>query len=371
MVGNTLSNRHFKMRTNPKGSSWEDIKPNFGILKGLHLEFLEFAHKIKKNAPLIPEPQYSGKAFDEPKDATPPPPPAGVQLPVREQSPQRSVERSASKSASSSSTASSDEYEEGSDHKDFMDKFGATPEKQSGHKKTLVIEKPPKYIHVEEEHTKQSIDPIEPEKKVVEEDPTEIYIREEVERRSNIVALKKAKLAGIDVGEIEDDMDLQTTRILRKTTDSQVSHSKSVSMNRFALMGIFLGVDQGFGMMTDKMKGYFQYQMDIMHIYDEYLDAIGESSLTTYLQQLDPSVQLIGMICLTSGGFYLFQNFVGEDKIKGAKLIKSFFPGQAQVIDDITNASKKVKEDKKADEPEKTVKKRRGPSFKPEDINQV
>jgi hypothetical protein len=379
MVGNTLSNRRFKIKPHPKGTAWEDIKPNFGVIKGLHLEFLEFAHKIKKNAPLIPEPQYSGKALDEPKDTTPPPPPASSSKTVNNDnlpkpSPRHSVEKSTLKSSSSSSSTSEDEYDEATDHKDFMDKFGVTPDKQS--KKQ---EKVPKYIHVKDDDksSPKQQDIISPPKVITtdeqekEEDPTEVYIREEVERRTNIAALKKAKLAGIDVGEIEDEMDLQTTRILRKTVDSQISHSKSISMNRFALMGIFFSADQGLGLMTDKMKGYFQYQMDIMHVYDDYLEAIGESSLTTYLQQLDPTVQLFGMICLTTGGFFIFQNFVGEDKVKGAKLIKSFFPGQAQVIDDITNASKKVKEDKKVDEPEKPVKKRRGPSYKAEDINKA
>ena len=356
VANNTLSTRRFKPKQNP--NEWQDIKPNFGIIKGLHLEFLEFAHKIKKNAPLIPEPQYSGKAFDDPKEESNPPPPSSMTpQPVKSAHQSPVLPKSLS-----SSSSSSDDYEE---DKDFLDKFGATPDKQNVKKSSKYIPVPEPEIQEEEE------EPLPKTKTPAKEiDPTEAYIQEEVERRSNIIALKKAKLAGLDVGNIEDDMDLQTTRILRKTADGQASHNKSVSMNRFALMGIFLGVDQGFNIFTDKMKGYFQYQMDVMHIYDDYLDAIGESSINAYLQGLDPTLQLAGMICLTTGGFYIFQNFVGEDKVKGAKLIKSFFPAQAQTIDDITNASKKVKEEKKQSEAE-PPKKRRGPSYKAEDINRA
>jgi hypothetical protein len=364
VANNTLSNRHFKPK--PNTTPWQDTKPNFGIIKGLHLEFLEFAHKIKKNAPLIPEPQYSGKAFDDPKDvASPPPPSSQSPQPIKSNHQSPSLPKSISPSASSSSS-SDGEYEE---DKDFLDKFGTTPDKQSNKKSSKYIPVSKPEIQEDEDEPETLPQTKTPQPK--EKDPTETYIEEEVERRSNIIALKKAKLAGLDVGNIEDDMDLQTTRILRKTADGQASHNKSVSMNRFALMGIFLGVDQGFNIFTDKMKGYFQYQMDVMHIYDDYLDAIGESSINAYLQSLDPTLQLAGMICLTTGGFYIFQNFVGEDKVKGAKLIKSFFPAQAQTIDDITNASKKVKEEKKQTEATEAPKKRRGPSYKAEDINRA
>ena len=409
VLNNTLSTRRFKMKPLPNGS-WDDIAPNFGMIKGLHLEYLEFGHKIKKNAPIIQEPTYSGKAFDEPKTSQKPPPPASdTGVPSKE--PEKESKKSKSSSHSSETLRSEDDYsysdeskdeskdEENSKDKNFLAKFGATPvasrsqtsshvtpmatpkrskEERSSRKEekerrsSRKDEKIPKYINVEEAKTDTVHAQIIEEEK--EEDPQETYIREEVERRMNIAALKKAKAAGIEIGDnIDDDMDLQTTRIIRKTTDAQVSHNKSVSMNRFALMGIFLGVDQGFNFITDKMKGYFQYQMDIMHIYDEYLEAIGENSINTYLQSLDPSIQLIGMIGLTTGGFYIFQNFVGEDKVKGAKLIASFFPGQAKVIDEITNASKKAKEDKKQDKEEQSgnekPKKRRGPSYRPEDIN--
>lgn len=148
-------------------------------------------------------------------------------------------------------------------------------------------------------------------------------------------------------------------------------------MNRFALMGIFFGVDQGLSLMTDKMKGYLEFQLNCLQIYDPYLEAIGENSINSFLQALDPSLQLIGVICVSTGAFYIFQNFVGEDKVKGAKLIKSFFPSQAGVIDEITTASKKVKEgkekekssSKKEEKRDEKPKKRRGPTFTQADIN--
>ncbi len=394
VVSNTASNRKFRMKPNPNGS-WDNIHPNFGIIKGLHLDMLEFAHRIKKGAPLIPEPSYSGQAHIDPgkpvKPENLPPPDSGTK--PAEHEPEKSNDPQGDDHSDDDYSSYSRSSSISVKNKDFLNKFGATPSGSRSRSQTPSVsrsrsradtpvatpkpkkeEKVPKYINIEkvkEEHV---------EEKKKEEDPQEIFIREEVERRLNIAALKKARDSGIDVGDINDDTDLATTRILRKTTDTQVSHNKSVSMNRFALMGIFLGVDQGASFITDKMKGYFQYQMDIMHIYDEYLEAIGESSITTYIQQLDPSIQLIGMIGLTTGGFYIFQNFVGEDKVKGAKLIASFFPGKAQIIEDITAASKKVKEEKKASSPEKEEKesppkekskKRRGPSYKPEDINRA
>lgn len=379
-----ISNRRFKMKPNPKGA-WDDIAPNFGIIKGLHLELLEFPSKIKKNAPIIPEPTYSGKAFDEPKTPLPPPSSGAPPIPSSAKvSPKKHSEiveseeitKKKKETHTSSSESDDGEYDDKTNgDEDFINRFGDSPEKKTGTKEdksaeASVTKKVPKYIPIPTKQTKIE----EPEPIPEEKDPTQIFIEEEVERRINIDALKKAKKAGIDLGEIEDDMDLQTTRIMRKTADKQVSHNNSVSMNRFALMGIFFGIGEGFNLFTDKMKGYFTYQMEVMTVYDSYLEAIGENSINSFLQQLDPSLQLIGVVCLTTGGFYIFQNFVGEDKIKGAKLIKSFFPGQAQVIDEITSASKKVKEEKEKEKKpnkksEEKPKRRRGPTFTQEDIN--
>lgn len=382
----TISNRRFRMKPNPKGA-WDDIAPNFGVIKGLHLELLEFASKIKKNAPIIPEPTYSGKAFDEPKE--PLPPPTSGAPPKEKSSPKEpdiveseEIDKKRVPEPTRSSESDDGEYDDAvsDDDDDFINKFGDSPEKKEPDTKsaeTSTVKKAPKYIPIPKATIPQ-VDPApEPEEEVHEKDPTEVYIEEEVERRMNIDALRKAKKAGIEMCEIEDDMDLQTTRILRKTTDKQVSHNNSVSMNRFALMGIFFGVDQGLSLMTDKMKGYLEFQLNCLQIYDPYLEAIGENSINSFLQALDPSLQLIGVICVSTGAFYIFQNFVGEDKVKGAKLIKSFFPSQAGVIDEITTASKKVKEgkekekssSKKEEKRDEKPKKRRGPTFTQADIN--
>jgi hypothetical protein len=383
----TISNRRFKMKPNPKGA-WDDIQPNFGVIKGLRLDMLEFASKIKKNAPIIPEPTYSGKAFDEPKVPLPPPTSGGAGAtasahasPGRDKKASEVVEsdeidKKRVPVSTQSSESDDGEYDSGAsaaDDDDFINRFGDSPTKEIPADDTSAIKKAPKYIPIPKVNGNQSKTEEIPESESKEKDPTEVYIEEEVERRMNIDALRKAKKAGIEMGEVEDDMDLQTTRILRKTTDKQVAHNNSVSMNRFALMGIFLGVDQGFSLLTDKMKGYLEFQLNCIKIYDPYLEAIGENSINSFLQALDPSLQLVGVICVSTGAFYIFQNFVGEDKVKGAKLIKSFFPSQAGVIDEITTASKKVKEgkEKEAKSPKKEdkPKKRRGPTFSQADIN--
>lgn len=354
--------------------AWKDIPPNFGIIKGLHLEYLEFPNKIKKNAPIIPEPTYSGKANDE---QFKPPPPTSTLNEARGKA-------SSKESEEKEGTSSNDDEEEDDDEEtlesinqpdekelNFMDEFGATPQKKENnemeweeepHKDVPPEKKPlPKYVPVPK---------VEEQEEEKEMDPTEIYIREQVELRTNINDLKRLHEKGIDIGYEYDKLisiDLQLSRILLETAKKSVSHKKSIDMNKYGLMGVFFAIDKGSSIMTDKMKGYFQYQMDIIHIYDDLLEQIGENPLNAIIQDLDPTVKLVGLSAATTAGFYLLQNYVGEDKVKGAKLIQQFFPKQAKIIEEVTNASKKQK-DAKASIPKK---KRRGPSYAAEDINKM
>lgn len=351
--------------------AWKDIPPNFGIIKGLHLEYLEFPNKIKKNAPIIPEPTYSGKVNDE--QFKPPPPTLG-KASSKQESKESSKEESKEGTSSNDYEEEEDE-EEGSDEPDekelnFMDEFGATPQKKENieveweeePKENIPVpeKKAPKYVPVPK---------VEEQEEEKELDPTELYIREQVELRTNINDLKKLHQKGIDIG-IEYDklngIDLQLSRILLETAKKSVSQKKSIDMNKYGLMGVFFAIDKGSSIMTDKMKGYFQYQMDIMHVYDDLLEEIGETPLNAIIQDLDPTVKLAGLTAATSVGFYLLQNYVGEDKVKGAKLIQQFFPKQAKIIEEVTNASKKQKDEKAS-----VKKKRRGPSYAAEDINKM
>ena len=111
------------------------------------------------------------------------------------------------------------------------------------------------------------------------------------------------------------------------------------------------------------------FQMEIIDTYDELLEEIGETQINAMLQEFDPTLKLGGMVAMTTAGFWLFQNYVAEDKVKGAKLLKQFLSTkQSEIVDQVANASKKQKEEnKKNDIPPK--KKRRGPSFKADDIN--
>ena len=380
VLNNNISTRKFITRPNPKGT-FEDIEPNFGIIKGLHLDYLEFPAKIKKNAPNISEVSYSGKLFEEPKQAPPPPPESGTSIisTVNRETPGKKASESTSSESkhkeedpySNSSTSSEDQ-----DENSFLNKFGATPDKKTPYKEKQTPsseesskkKKIPKYIKVPEvpPTVVEEETPEEPVKVLSDE---EQYIQNEIERRTLIVALRKAKaLNNIDIGDIPDDMDISSARILNETVKKQLSLESSISMNRIALVGLFLGIDQGCGFITDKMKGYFQYQMEIIKVYDSYLEAIGETNLTTMFQGLDPSLQLGGVISLTTAGFFLFQNYIGEDKVKGAKLIQSLFPGNSRIIEEMTEASKKVKENKAR---ESHAKKKRGPTFSAVDVNKM
>lgn len=381
---NTMSHKKFVKQPLTE-SSWKDIPPNFGIIKGLHLELLEFPHKIKKNAPIIPDPTYSGKAFDDPEPVHPPPDsgPAPDCSPNSEDNVFKSAaDESEIHERSISGTGSSEEDDIfGADEIDFLDTFGATPEKKNRdpikweveeekeERKEEKRERVPKFVNLEQPHVQQQSQQQE-EEKDEDEDPTDIYIREEVERLSNIKDLRKMASKGIDIGgELSDTMDLQTTKIRLQTAKKQVSTEKSISMNKFGLMGTFLAIDQGAAVMTDSMRGYFQYQMEIIDIYDDLLEEIGETQLNAIIQDFDPTIKLGGLLTLTTAGFWVFQNYVAEDKVKGAKLLKQFLsPNQAKVLDDMTTASKKQKEENKKDEPT-PKKKRRGPSFKANDID--
>ena len=263
----------------------------------------------------------------------------------------------------------------GANEINFLDEFGETPEKKNrdeinweaeDEEEDIQLPRMPKFVPVQPSKPAQPTH-VESES----EDPNEIYIREELERRANIADLKKMNAKGIDVGgAINDDMDLQTSRIRILSAKKSVSTERSISMNRFGLMGAFLAIDQGAGIMTDSMKGYFQFQMDILNTYDDILEEMGETQINAMLQELDPNLKLGGMVCATTAAFWIFQNYIGEDKIKGAKLIKQFFPKQAQIIEDVTNASKKQKEINKGMK-ETSKKKRRGPSFTADDVNNL
>ena len=439
VLNNNVSTRKFVMKPNPAGT-FKDIEPNFGIIKGLHLEYLEFASKIKKNAPVIPEPSYSGKLFDEPK-YVPVPPTVGIAIQAdektspsgthrkgvyddRRETPHRDENNDRSKRSYDDSYSSSSSSTNTQENK-FFDQFGATPDKKGastkgmsskgptskkgtsahlketplsnngddsqGSRKSRDSEKSSRHSRDEESHNNNHrqqqksskyipvLPPVEAEPPPLTED--EQYLEDELERRENIRNLRKLKVAkNIDVGDVPDDLDLQTSRILVKAANKQVNVEQSVSLNRFALVGTFFGIDQGCGMFTDKMKGYFTYQMEIMKVYDDYLEAIGETNLSQIFQQLDPSLQLGGIVGLTTAGFFLFQNFIGEDKVKGAKLIQSLFPGNSKVIEEMTQASKKIKEEKRGegkkakssgDKTSGKKAKKRGPTFTAADIGNM
>jgi len=380
---NAISHRKFIKQPLPEGS-WKDIPPNFGIIKGLHLEYLEFPHKIMKNAPNIPDPSYSGKAYEDPSP-TLPPPDSGPKPDIDSEGQlfHNSVDEEESEMferSQSAGTASSEEDVFRADELDFLDTYGTTPEKKKTKSVNWEVEndapeveqppvpKIPKFVNIDMPV------PIE-EVKEKEEDPTDIYIREEVERLSNIKDLRKMVSKGIDVGgDVTDTMDLQTTRIWLTSAKKQVSTERSISMNKFGLMGTFLAIDQGAGMMTDQLNGYFRYQMDIIDIYDDLLEEIGETQLNAIIQEFDPTIKLGGMVAATTAGFWLFQNYVGEDKVKGAKLLKQFLTAnQTKVLDEMATASKKQKDEKRRDEdsPPPKKKKRRGPSYNANDINDM
>lgn len=370
-----MSHRKFIKRPLPE-SSWKDIPPNFGIIKGLNLEYLEFPHKIKRNAPIIPEPTYSGKAHDEPE--VQPPPDIGPVPDTEEHSilfEEESQVYERSERSERSGTKSSEEDVFGADEINFLDEFGQTPDKKDRNEINWEVEDEDVGQEEEQQPKMSKFVPVQvsqpPPVESESEDPAEIYIREELERRANIADLKKMKAKGIEVGgDIMDDMDLQTSRIRILSAKKNVSTERSISMNRFGLMGAFLAIDQSASLMTDSMKGYFQFQMEIINTYDDILEEMGETQFNAMLQELDPNIKLGGMVCATTAAFWIFQNYVGEDKVKGAKLIKHFFPKQAQIIEDVTNASKKQKEINKGKVPEKK-KKKRGPSFTADDVNNL
>lgn len=379
---NTISHRKFVKQPLTE-SSWKDIAPNFGIIKGLHLEYLEFPHKIKNNAPNIPDPTYSGKAYDDPEPSQPPPDSGPNPAQNSHDSGIFSTAEDSEvfeRSTSGATKSSDDEDVFGANELDFLDTFGATPDKKNRDQINWEVEDEPKTEEkerIEQQRIPKFVNvapPQQEEEEEEEEDPTDVYIREEVDRISNIKDLKKMASKGIDVGgEVRDDMDLQTTRIRLASAKKQVSTEKSISMNKFGLMGTFLAIDQGAGIMTDSMKGYFQYQMDIIDIYDDLLEEIGETQINAMIQEFDPTLKLGGMIGLTTAGYWLFQNYVGEDKVKGAKLLKQFLTsGQAKVLDEMTTASRKQKDQK--EETGESInkekkKKRRGPSYTANDVN--
>ena len=135
------------------------------------------------------------------------------------------------------------------------------------------------------------------------------------------------------------------------------------------LMAGFAVVDRGAASITDTFDGYFQYQMDIIDVYDDLLEEIGETPYNEYFQSFDPTAKLFAMLATTTGGYWLFQNYVAEDKVKGAAMLKRFLSAdQSKVLDQMTAASKKQKDEKK-DSPPKKAKKRRGPSYTATDVN--
>ena len=366
------SNKRYKAV--PIQNSWIDQQPRFGTIKGLHLKMLEFEEKIKKDAQLIPDPMYTGDAFrsesEDTEIVTPHSPDFGPSPLIVDEA---SSEIFQEELHTGDVTRSSDDDTQEMDLEEmaFADQFGQSADSSSlklAEKEATSKPTSSKYVRLPTEPLKPAPPP--PKKEKTDE---EKYIEEEVERRTLINALRKMKQSGLILEDIDSDMSLTQAQMLMTIAKQEQSEQRSISINKCALVAGFFGIDKAAGLFTDTMEGYLQFQEDIMHVYDPLLEEIGETDVTVAMQNIDPSLKLVGAIVASSVAFYASKN-TGIDQRQATNLIQVLFPKSKGMIAAMTNASERLKKEDASEEsvkPKRKKKRRRGPSFKPDDIDQL
>jgi len=344
------------------------LKPkNFGrFLPGLHLDMLELKHKLKPEAPIIPDSTYNGDAFT-PQEENHPLPDGGA-LPKQEVEETNFIIEeeleSHSKSAADSGGTKSDDEGITAEEEEILNRFADTPQKM--HAPDEESESPIEHVrehiqipsHTEPESVREDPSP------VYEEDDEDRYARELVEKRNTLKYLKENNI------EFEDTDSLKILRALKNAHEEELNKGQTLTLNRGLLMLMMYGASEGVEWMDPTLKGYLEYQMKLMPMYDEILNEFEDTQFAEIIMSLPPSAKLAGGIGLSSALFVAMKKYDIEDKLAQSKFLETMIPGYGKVVDNITKASRETKENQQ-EEPKEQKRRKRGPSVPAEDIRKM
>lgn len=350
--------------------TWVIKKPDFGkFIPNLHLEMLEIKSKVKPNAPLIPDSTYQGNAFTEPEPEVPLP--DGGAMPDKVEPKITFVVEDELESHShvhgkhDDGTHSSDDNDFTQDDLDIMDRFGATPEhkhEEEDEPEAYVIQEDddvPAHEHTYEEPQEES---------PVEEDEEDRYAREIVEKRNLLKFMNKHNIA------FEETDSLKILRELKNSYEEDELKEKkkeqSLGVNKFLLGCCMWGASEGMERYDEELKGFLQYQMKLMPMYDGVLEEFDEIEIAELIMDLPPVAKLGLLTVCSSGAFVAMKKFGWEEKLRNSRFLETVVPGYGKFIDQTTKASEEVKREN--GEPEsKRRRPRRGPSLSKDEIKKM
>lgn len=340
--------------------TWAIKKPNFGrYIPNLFLDMIEIKRKLKPNAPLIPDSTYQGDAFTEPENF--PPPEGGPQPEVHEEEHINLVveeELESQSHAQFDGTQSDDGPDYTAEEMEVLDRFAETPPHRMDTPEAVSMEDVPseRYIPTEIPMTTEEPEP--------EEDEEDRYARELVEKRVLISYLKKHNI------EFSDTDSLKILRALKGAQEQEDKKSQCLTVNRMLLgFGMWMS-SEGMEWMDPELQGYLQYQMKLMPMYDSVLQEFEDMEIAQIITDLPPSAKLASGVAISSGLFVAMKKYNIEEKLKNSKFLETLIPGYGQAIDNMTRASREVKEERgeTAEDEAPKRRRRRGPSVKASEI---
>lgn len=345
--------------------TWVIKKPNFGrFLPHLYLDMLEIKHKLKPNAPIIPDSTYQGDAFTAEEEELPPP--AGGPQPEHEEDPVDLVVEEELESRShvhdSGGTRSDEDggQEYTAEELDVLDRFAETPPQRMTEPDASSepqVHPTPRYIPVEEPHIQEHEDDS-------VEDEEDRYARELVEKRRLMKYLNENNI------EFSLTDSLRILRALKEDHESEQKKKGTLTVNRMLLGVLMWGGSEGMEWFDPTLQGYLDYQMKLMPMYEGVLEEFDEMEISDMIMDLPPSAKLAGGIAVSSALFVAMKKYNIEDKLKKSKFLETIIPGYGKAIDSMAQASREVKEDK-GSKPEAPRRKRRGPSIPADDIKKM
>lgn len=348
--------------------TWVIKKHNFGrFIPNLFLDMLEIKEKVKPGAPLVPDSTYQGNAFTE-EEPEPPLPEGGPAPEVEDTHKITLVVEDELESHTHDNGTRSDEEEDdyNNDEIEILNRFGDNSEEHHHEE-----EESHKYVTHESEEVMSAPEPIyippPTQSKVREEDDQEdVYAREVVEKRMLLEYFKENKI------DYEETDSLRILREIKKAKEKNESRKGALTLNR-ALLGVLMwGSSEGLEWWDDSLKGFLQYQMKLMHLYDGVLEEFDDVEIAQMIMDLPPFAKLTLGVAGSSALFVGMKKFGIEDKLRTSKFMETIIPGYGKAIDSVTKASEEVKRENGEPLSQKpTRRKRRGPSLKPDEIRKM
>lgn len=349
--------------------TWVVKKANFGrFLPHLYLDMLEIKHKLKPNAPIIPDSTYQGDAFT-PEDEKEQPLPDGGPQPEKEDGSVELVveEELESRSYANDSGGTRSDEEEvpryTDEELDVLDRFAETPPQRmaspDASSDVKTANSTPRYIPVEEPAPEPEQDSV--------EDEEDRYARELVEKRRLMEYLRENNI------DFSLNDSLRILRALKEDHESMQKKKGTLTINRMILGVLMWGGSEGIEWFDPTLQGYLDYQMKLMPMYEGVLEEFDEMEISDMIMDLPPSAKLAGGIAVSSALFVAMKKYNIEDKLKKSKFLETIIPGYGNAIDSMARASREVKEEKGEERPAEKAprRKRRGPSIPAEDIKKM